>query len=47
MNSHTPADGKRIEWPKAAVKSDGIYFTIACPSCGEREQCVSRPSDER
>ena len=35
MNGHVNADGNRIEWPKAAVKADGIYFMIACPRCGQ------------
>jgi hypothetical protein len=37
--------GKRIEWQKATVKPDGIYFAILCPNCGEREQCVARHAD--
>jgi hypothetical protein len=45
MHVHTDTDGKRIEWPKAVVKPDGMYFTIACPACGEREQCMVRPGD--
>jgi hypothetical protein len=45
MNSYVDPLGKRIEWPKATVKPDGIYFTIRCPNCGEREQCVARQGD--
>jgi hypothetical protein len=45
MLAHMGAEGNRVEWPKAAVKADGIYFTIACPNCGEREQCVARHGD--
>jgi hypothetical protein len=45
MAGHADVTGKRIEWPKAAVKSDGIYFTIHCPLCGTREQCVAKPND--
>lgn len=44
-NRHVDATGKRVEWPKATVKPDGIYFAIACPNCGEREQCMARPTD--
>jgi hypothetical protein len=44
-NVHIGADGNSLEWPKATVKSDGIYFTIACPVCGEREQCMAKPGD--
>jgi ribosomal protein S27E len=40
--------GQRIRWPKVAVKSDGNYFTINCPKCGERSQLVTkRPGDPR
>lgn len=45
MAGHADGTGKRIEWPKAAVKSDGIYFSIDCPLCGLREQCVAKPCD--
>ena len=45
QNVHIDATGKRLEWPKATVKSDGIYFAIDCPECGEREQCMSRHDD--
>jgi DNA-directed RNA polymerase subunit RPC12/RpoP len=44
MNSHEDAAGKRIEWPKASMKSDGLYFAINCPNCGEREQFLTKPS---
>ena len=44
-NVHVDASGTRLEWPKASVKSDGIYFTLNCPTCGEREQCLSRHGD--
>jgi hypothetical protein len=40
-NVHIDARGRRLEWPKAAVKSDGIYFTIICPNCGERSQRIA------
>jgi transcription elongation factor Elf1 len=45
MNGHVNADGQKIEWPKATVKADGIYFTIHCPQCGQQEQCMARPDD--
>lgn len=45
MDGYVDATGKRIEWPKAAVKSDGIYFSIDCPQCGIRDQCMAKPSD--
>lgn len=38
--------GKKLEWPKAAVKSDGIYFAIHSPNCGERSQLVAKRPDE-
>jgi NAD-dependent SIR2 family protein deacetylase len=38
MNSYVDAVGQKIEWQKAVVKPDGIYFAIRCPTCGEREQ---------
>jgi rRNA maturation protein Nop10 len=44
-NAHIEPDGSRIEWPKAAVKSDGLYFTLSCPNCGEREQLVAKKDD--
>ena len=44
---HVDATGKRLEWPKATVKPDGIYFAISCPNCGEREQCLARPGDAK
>lgn len=44
-NVHVDAAGKRLEWPRASAKPDGIYFTISCPNCGEREQCLARPGD--
>jgi hypothetical protein len=45
MNAHTGADGKVIEWPKAAVRDGGMYFSIACPTCGAREQLMASSSD--
>jgi hypothetical protein len=45
MDGHVNQQGERIEWPKATVKSDGIYFAINCPQCGQREQCMARPND--
>jgi hypothetical protein len=44
-NLHVDQSGKRIEWPKANVKADGIYFAIHCPNCGEREQRLSEQAD--
>jgi uncharacterized Zn finger protein len=44
-NVHVDADGKRLEWPKAIVKSDGLYFTLNCPNCGEREQLMAKKDD--
>jgi uncharacterized Zn finger protein len=44
-NFHVDQLGKRIEWPKATVNADGIYFTIRCPNCGEREQRLSQQAD--
>jgi hypothetical protein len=38
-------DGKRIEWPKAAVKDGAIFFSVDCPHCGLREQCVVMPDN--
>jgi Fe-S-cluster-containing hydrogenase component 2 len=38
MTAHETENGNRIEWPKAVTKSDGIYFAIDCPKCGQREQ---------
>jgi Fe2+ or Zn2+ uptake regulation protein len=45
MHSHVAADGKRIEWPKAEIKSGQICFEIVCPNCGTRQQCMGKPSD--
>jgi hypothetical protein len=45
-NSHVDAAGKRVEWPKVSVKAGRMYFTIRCPQCGEREQCVAQANDE-
>ena len=45
QNSHVDPAGKRIEWPKATVRSDGLYFAVHCPECGEREQCMAKPGD--
>jgi ribosomal protein S27E len=43
-NVHVDAAGKRVEWPKVTVQPDGIYFTINCPACGERQQrAATRP----
>jgi ribosomal protein S27E len=44
-NVHVDAAGKRVEWPKAAVRPEGLYFALNCPECGEREQLVARQSD--
>ena len=46
-DAHTDADGKRIEWPKANIKPDGMYFTIACKTCGQREQCIVRSANKK
>jgi hypothetical protein len=45
MNAHKAADGKVIEWPKATVRDGGMYFSIACPKCGAREQLMASSSD--
>jgi myo-inositol catabolism protein IolC len=45
MHSHTDATGKAIEWPKATVKEDGIYFSIDCPQCGNRDQLMAKPGE--
>jgi endogenous inhibitor of DNA gyrase (YacG/DUF329 family) len=45
MMSYTDAAGQRIEWPKAIVKSDGIYFSVNCPQCGQRDQLMADRSD--
>jgi hypothetical protein len=46
QNEHIDPLGKRLVWPKAAVKSDGIYFTIKCPTCGERSQRIAQRPKE-
>jgi hypothetical protein len=43
MQVYVGSDGKRIEWPKAETKNGQLYFTIVCPNCGARQQCV-KPS---
>ena len=45
QNVHIDPSGKRLEWPKASVKPDGIYFTIDCPTCGERQQRIAKRPD--
>jgi hypothetical protein len=45
MDGHVNSQGERIEWPKATVRNDGIYFAINCPQCGQREQRMARPND--
>jgi ribosomal protein S27E len=46
QNDHVDPSGQHIQWPKASVKPDGIYFAIQCPKCGERSQrMASRPSE--
>jgi len=45
QNEQMDESGKVITWPKAANKADGIYFTINCPTCGEREQRLLRYED--
>ena len=45
QNTHVDPSGKRIEWPKAAVRSDGLYFAVNCPECGEREQRMAKHGD--
>jgi hypothetical protein len=47
MCAHTDASGQRIEWPKATVNPDGLYFTIDCPNCGKRDQLMASPSDRQ
>ncbi len=44
MSQYVDAVGMPIEWPKATVKDDGIYFVINCPNCGEREQLMATPN---
>jgi ribosomal protein S27E len=48
QNENIDPGGRRIQWPKVAVRSDGNYFTIVCPKCGERSQLVTkRPINPR
>jgi hypothetical protein len=47
VNVHTGADGNRVEWPKAAVRPDGVYFALSCPQCGDRDQLMAEPSDTK
>jgi Fe2+ or Zn2+ uptake regulation protein len=42
QNVHVDAAGKRVEWPKVTVKPDGVYFTLVCPACGERQQLTAK-----
>ena len=42
QNEHTDPLGKLIQWPKASVKPDGIYFAINCSKCGERYQLITK-----
>ena len=44
MSQYVDAVGMPIQWPKATVKDDGIYFAINCPNCGEREQLMATPN---
>jgi ribosomal protein S27E len=44
-NVHVDATGKRVEWPKAAVRPDGLYFALSCPECGDREQRMAQQAD--
>jgi hypothetical protein len=44
--SYTDSTGKRIEWPKATVRSNGIYFAVSCPQCGVRDQLMAQPDDK-
>ena len=44
-NVHVDATGKRVEWPRAAVRPDGLYFALICPECGEREQRMAKQGD--
>jgi hypothetical protein len=41
QNAHIDPTGNRIEWPKVAIKPDGIYVTLICPACGERPQKIA------
>ncbi len=43
MQAYVGADGTRIEWPKAETKDGQLCFTIACPNCGVRRQCIAPP----
>jgi hypothetical protein len=43
MQAYVGADGKRIEWPKVETKDRQLCFTIDCPNCGARRQCITAP----
>jgi hypothetical protein len=45
MESYVDAEGKPVECWKAEVKKDGVYVTIVCRHCGEREQLVTTLAD--
>lgn len=47
MNSHTAADGSRIEWPKAEFTAGQMCFFITCPKCGQRKQCIDAAHSAR
>jgi hypothetical protein len=44
-NAYVDATGRRVEWPKVTVRPGRLYFSIHCPNCGEREQCVAEATD--
>jgi hypothetical protein len=41
MQAYVGPYGKRIEWPMAEAKDGQLCFTIACPNCGARQQCIA------
>ena len=45
QNVRVNPDGTSVEWPKAVVRADGLYFAINCPNCGEHEQCMAKKGD--
>jgi len=34
-------------WPKSTVRPDGLYVFINCSKCGEHEQCIAPPGDDK
>ena len=37
--------GFPTKWPKSTMREGGLYVFIACPKCGEHEQCVATHGD--